>query len=317
MKKYVLLLSMLLCLLMMESFKIHQNTTAELVLDAKARLGEGAIWHPTEKKLYWLDIEAAALHIYDPATKEDIQFSTGEKAGTIVPIQGGGVLLAMQNSIRKMDTSTGDVTLVTQPLNDSMVRFNDGKADPAGRFWVGTMAHDIKEGAAALYRMDKDKGFHQVLDKVTISNGIVWSADKKTMYYVDTPTLTVQAFDYDDKTGDLSNGRVVVRVPESLNGSPDGMTIDAEGKLWVALWGAAAVIRCDPATGEILQRIEVPALQATSVAFGGENLDILYITTVREWLTPEQLEKYPLSGGLFAVKPGVRGVPAELYRGEL
>ncbi|WP_202915826.1 SMP-30/gluconolactonase/LRE family protein [Pontibacter pamirensis] len=300
---------------MMELFP--QNTTAELVLDAKAKLGEGAIWHPTEKKLYWVDIEAAELHIYDPATNKDMQFPAGGKVGTVVPIEGGGVLLAVQNSIYSMDTKTGELTLVTKPLEDPLVRFNDGKTDPSGRFWVGTMAYDVKEGAAALYRMDKDKSFHRVVDNVTISNGIMWSADKRTMYYIDTPTLTVQAFDYDDETGEISKGRVVIRIPASLNGSPDGMTIDAEGKLWIALWGGSAVIRCDPATGEIMQRVDVPALHTTSVAFGGENLDILYITTVREWLTPEQLEKYPGSGGLFAIKPGVQGVPAEFYRGQL
>lgn len=302
---------------MKESYINRQTITAELVLDAKATLGEGAIWHPTENKLYWLDIEAAQLHVYDPSTGKATQFSTQEKPGTVVPIKGGGVLLATQNSIRKMDTSTGELVLISKPLKNSLVRFNDGKVDPSGRFWVGTMAYDVKEGAAALYRMDKDKRFHQVLDNVTISNGLVWSADKKTMYYIDTPTLTVQAFDYDDATGKISNGRVVIRIPEALGGSPDGMTIDAEGKLWVAVHGGAAVICCDPATGEILQRVEVPAPQVTSAAFGGENLEVLYITTAREGMSPEQLEHYPMSGGLFAVKPGVRGVPTAFYEGDI
>ncbi|MCJ8166969.1 SMP-30/gluconolactonase/LRE family protein [Pontibacter sp. E15-1] len=312
-----LLFALLLCLVPLAAFVAPQDLTAKLVLDAKARLGEGAIWHPTEKKLYWLDIQAAMLHIYDPATKKDTQLPTGERAGTIVPIKGGGVLLAMQNSIRMLDTKTGKLTLISRPLNDTLVRFNDGKADPSGRLWVGTMAHDIKPKASALYRMDKDKSFHIMLDSVTISNGLVWTADKKTMYYVDSPTYTVQAFDYDDATGGISNGRVVVRVPASENGSPDGMVIDTEGTLWIALWGGGAVIRCDPATGKIIQRVRVPALNVTSLAFGGKNLATLYITTVREWQTPEQLEEYPLSGGIFAVKPGVRGVPAEFYQGQL
>ncbi len=317
MKKMLVALSLLGCVLAITASGPSQDMTAKLVLDAKARLGEGAIWHPSEQKLYWLDIEATMLHIYDPATKNDVQFPTGEKAGTIVPIKGGGVLLAMQNSIRKMDTSTGELTLVAKSLNDSLVRFNDGKADPSGRFWVGTMAHDLRPKASALYRMDKDKRFHKVLSDVTISNGLVWTADKKTMYYVDTPTLTVQAFDYDDATGELSNGRVAVRVPAAVSGSPDGMVIDAEGKLWVALWGGGAVIRCDPATGKIIQQVKVPALNVTSLAFGGKHLKTLYITTVREWQTPEQLAQYPLSGGLFAVKTSVRGVAASFYTGEL
>ena len=151
-----------------------------------------------------------------------------------------------------------------------------------------------------------------MLDSVTISNGIVWTADKKTMYYNDTPTLTVQAFDYDDKTGTISKGRVAVRIPKGT-GAPDGMTIDAEGKLWVALWGGNCVARFDPVTGELMQKIMVPAPNVSSCAFGGKNLETLYITTARAWVSPEKLKEFPLSGGLFAVKPGVRGVPAFFY----
>jgi sugar lactone lactonase YvrE len=317
MEKMLLPFSLMLCLLMIGSFIYKQNTTVELVLDAKARLGEGALWHPTEKKLYWVDIEGKALHIYDPATKKDTQFETGERIGTVVPVKGGGALVALQNGIHKIDTKTGKLTLLTNPLPDAQLRFNDGKCDPAGRFWVGSLALDSRKKGAALYRMDKDQRVQQVLDSVSISNGIVWSADRKTMYYVDTPTMSVQAFDYDDETGVISNGSIAFHIPESAGGAPDGMTIDAEGKLWIALWGAGAVTRWDPATGEMLQRIEVPAPQTTSVAFGGENLDVLYITSAREWLSPEQLAKYPLSGGLFSIKPGVRGMPAEFYKGKL
>ncbi|MFD3001140.1 SMP-30/gluconolactonase/LRE family protein [Pontibacter toksunensis] len=289
----------------------------KLVLDAKAKLGEGAIWHPTEKKLYWVDIEAAELHFYDPATKKDTRYPVVGKVGTVVPVKGGGVLLAVQNSIYKMNTGTGKLTLVMQPVNDALVRFNDGKADPVGRFWVGTMAYDTKAGAAALYCMDKDKSFHQVINNITISNGIAWSSDKKTMYYVDTPTLAVQAFDYEERTGRISNGRIAFRMPASMEGSPDGMTIDAEDKLWIALWGGSAILRADPATGEVLARVEVPALNVTSLAFGGSNLKTLYITTAREWLTPEQLEQHPNSGGIFCFKPCVQGVPVNFYTGDL
>ncbi|WP_089320035.1 SMP-30/gluconolactonase/LRE family protein [Pontibacter ummariensis] len=317
MKKMLLLSPLFLCLMATVAFRFVQSTTtAALELDAKARLGEGALWHPTENKLYWIDIEGEKLHVYDPATKKDTEFLAGARIGTVVPVQGGGALVALQNGIHKIDTKTGKLTFIANPLKEG-IRFNDGKSDPAGRFWVGSMALDSKKGAASLYRMDKDRSVHEVLDSVTISNGIVWSPDKKTMYYVDTPTMAVQAFDYNNETGEISNGRVVIRIPQSAGGAPDGMTIDAEGKLWVALWGAGAVTRWDPATGELLQRIEVPAPHTTSVAFGGKNLDKLYITSAREWLSPEQLEKYPLSGGLFVVEPGVRGVPAEFYEGAL
>ncbi|QCR23652.1 SMP-30/gluconolactonase/LRE family protein [Pontibacter sp. SGAir0037] len=319
MKTKLLYSLLLLCLLAGFSFRVpRQNQRAELVLDAKAKLGEGALWHPTEKKLYWVDINGEALHIYDPATKKDKKFPTGSRVGTVVPVEGGGALVALQSGIHKIDTKIGKLTLIANPIaGDDKMRFNDGKCDPGGRFWVGTMATDGRKEVAALYRMDKDKQVHQVLDKVTTSNGIVWTADKKTMYYADTPTRMVQAFDYDNKTGEISNGRVAFRIPASTGGAPDGMTMDAEGKLWIALWGAGAVTRWDPETGEMLQKIEVPAPETTSCAFGGENLDILYITTAQEWISPENLQKYPLSGGLFAVKPGVKGVKAEFYKGKL
>jgi sugar lactone lactonase YvrE len=289
---------------------------AELVLDAKAMLGEGSIWHPKENKLYWIDIEGKILHIYDPVSKEDKEYSVGSRVGTVVPVEGGGALVALQNGIHKIDLETGQLQFLANPLPDSNMRFNDGKCDPSGRFWVGSMALDSRKKGASLYRLDKDKSVHHMLDSVSISNGIVWTADKKTMYYNDTPTGTIQGFDYDDKSGAITNRRVVVRIPGGT-GSPDGMTIDAEDNLWVALWGGACVAKFNPRTGEMLQKVKVPAQNVSSCAFGGKNLETLYITTARAWVNPDKLKEFPLSGGLFAVKPGVRGVPAEFYKGKL
>lgn len=288
---------------------------AELVLDTKSMLGEGSIWHPKENKLYWVDIEGKILHVYDPVSKQDKEFPVGSRIGTVVPVQGGGALIALQNGIHFIDTKTGKLSFLLNPLPDTALRFNDGKCDPSGRFWVGTLALDSRRRGAKLYRFDKDKSIHTMLDSVSISNGIVWTADKKTMYYNDTPTGTVQGFDYNDKTGEISNKRVVVRIPRG-SGGPDGMTIDAEGNLWVALWGSGTVAKFNPLTGELLQKIKVPAPNVSSCAFGGKNLETLYITTARAWVNPEKLIEFPLSGGLFAVKPGVRGVPAEFYKGK-
>ena len=303
--------------ILLNAFKPSDDLHAELLLDAKAMLGEGSIWHPKEKKLYWVDIEGKALHIYDPVTKEDKQFPVGARIGTVVPVQNGGALVALQNGIYKMDTKTGKLCFVNNPLPDTVgLRFNDGKCDPAGRFWVGSMGMDSRRKGASLYRIDKDKSIHTMLDSVSISNGIVWTTDKKTMYYNDTPTGTIQGFDYNDKTGEISNRRVVVRIPKG-GGGPDGMTIDAEGNLWVALWGSGTVGKFNPLTGELLQKIIVPAPNVSSCAFGGKNLETLYITTARAWVNEAKLKEFPLSGGLFSVKPGVRGVPAEFYKGEL
>jgi sugar lactone lactonase YvrE len=315
--KFGVILGVMISGVLLNDFKFSDDLHAELVLDAKAMLGEGSIWHPKENKLYWIDIEGKTLHIYDPVTKEDKQFSLGSRVGTVVPVQDGGALVALQSGIQKVDTKTGKLTFIINPLPDTTnLRFNDGKCDPSGRFWVGTLAMDSRRRGAVLWRIDKDKSVHLMLDSVSISNGIVWTADKKTMYYNDTPTGTIQGFDYDDKTGDITNRRVVVKIPRG-GGGPDGMTIDADGNLWVALWGSGTVGKYDPRTGELLQKVIVPAPNVSSCAFGGKNLETLYITTARAWVNADKLKEFPVSGGLFSVKPGVHGVPAEFYKGKL
>ncbi|MEX6691174.1 SMP-30/gluconolactonase/LRE family protein [Danxiaibacter flavus] len=288
--------------------------TASLILDARAELAEGPIWNYRENKLYWVDIDGRKLHIYDPETKEDRALETTEKIGTVVPMENGDVLVALQSGIHQMNTTTGELVFMTNPLPDPEIRFNDGKCDPSGRFWVGSMHLKQIKGKASLYRMDADDVVHQMLDNVTISNGIAWSADKKTMYYVDTPTKKVDAFDYDDAAGNISNRRTVIHVPEG-SGSPDGMTIDEEGMLWTALWGDFSVARWNPLTGELLGKVTVPVPQVSACAFGGKDLSTLYITTARENMSKEDLEKYPLSGSLFAVDLKVKGVKANFYKG--
>lgn len=285
------------------------QTDAEILLNAKADLGEGAIWHPTEKKLYWVDIEGKKLHVFDPETKTDHYYQLGSRIGTVVPMEGKRAIVALQNGIHILDTQTGKLTFVTQPLADPDIRFNDGKCDPAGRFWVGTMHLAVKENSAVLYRLDKNGKAEQVVDMLTISNGIVWSANRKTMFLTDTPRGEVMAFDYDLNSGEISRESVALKIPSS-EGHPDGMTIDEKGNLWVALYGGGGVVCYNPNSGEKLHRVNVSVPNTTSCAFGGENLDTLFITTARNGLSEEELEKYPLSGGIFAARPGVRGVKA-------
>lgn len=289
---------------------------AKLEIDAKAELGEGSIWHPAENKLYWINIEGKELHIFDPENGADKVLRLGERVGTVVPVSNGGALVALQTGIHFINTQTGDLRFLVNPLPHNDIRFNDGKCDAAGRFWVGSMHLEQTTGAASLYRMDADGSVHKMLDNVSISNGITWSADNKTMYYVDSPLNTIDAFDYDIRTGEISNRRVIATIGSELGG-PDGMTIDEEGKLWVALWGGNGVGRFDPASGKLLQKIDVPAPHIASCTFGGKNLDTLYITSAREGMSKQQLEQYPLSGGLFSVQPGVKGVPAQFYKGNI
>ncbi|MCB2378000.1 SMP-30/gluconolactonase/LRE family protein [Hymenobacter sp. BT635] len=298
----------------MASPSATDSSTVRVALAAQNQLGEGAIWNPLDSKLYWVDIEGQQLHVFDPTTGQCRQLPTTARIGTVVPARGGEVVVAQQNGLHRLNTTTGASTLLVNPLTEPSLRFNDGKCDPAGRFWVGTLDMDDRPRRAALYRLDPDGHLHTMRTHITISNGLAWTADRKTMYYIDTPTHVVQAFDYDNATGAITNARPVIRIPEA-DGDPDGMTIDAQGHLWIALWGGGQVVCYDPATGQKQRSIPVPAPQTTSCAFGGPDLRTLFITTARQDLSPEQLRHYPLSGSLFAVEPGVAGVPANIYVG--
>lgn len=286
-----------------------------LLVDAQADLGEGPIWDHTLKQLYWVDIEAGQVHIHRPGVELDRVLPVGCKVGTVVPRASGHLMLATAQGFEAFDTDTCQRTTLADPerhLPDN--RFNDGKCDAKGRFWAGTMSMTRQQHAGSLYVLDTDHCVRKVLDGVTTSNGLDWSPDLSTMYYIDTPTMKVQAFDYEAQTGAITHQRTAVTIPEGV-GRPDGMTVDAEGMLWVAHWDGSRVTRWDPASGELLQTILLPADRVTSCTFGGEQLDTLFITTARHGLTPEQLARQPHAGGLFAAKPGVCGRPANRYGG--
>ena len=291
------------------------SQSAELVIDARAMLAEGPVWHAQRQLLYWVSILAGEVHVYDPATNEDRAIDVGQLVGTVVPRKSGGVIVALHHGIASLDLVTGDLKVLADPEADQPGnRFNDGKCDPAGRFWAGTMSLSYVEGAGSLYVMDADLSVRPMLRDVTISNGIVWSPDRSTMYYIDTPTCEVSAFDYAVETGAISNRRTAVRIPKDLGG-PDGMTIDAEGKLWVAVWGSGAVSRWDPESGEMLGAVSLPVTAVSACAFGGPNLDELYVTTAREGMDEQALAEQPHAGGVFRVKPGVCGVEAFEFAG--
>ena len=286
---------------------------ATLLLDAQALLGEGAWWYTGTQQLFWVDIEGKKLHLFRPSDGSTRAVGVGERIGTVVLTDANRAIVALQTGIFELDLTNESLTLIANPL-ESMpdIRFNDGKCDPAGRLWVGSMHLSVKTGAGALYCLDTDGTVEQVRDNITISNGIVWSLDHKTMYYIDTPTYGVQAFDYDLSTGRISRPRTIISIPEEM-GCPDGMTIDEEGMLWIAHWGGGSVVRWDPNTGKSLLKVEVPAPLVTSCAFGGDDLQTLYITTARTDLNEEQRATYPHSGGLFSIEPGVKGVAPYLF----
>ena len=288
---------------------------AELVLDAKTALGEAAIWHARAERLYWVDVEAHRLHVFDPADGSDRQYELGLPPGTVVPRASGGLMLALGQGFAAFDLQTGRLSPWASPEKDRPGnRFNDGKCDPAGRFWAGSISLAREEGAASLYCLLPDGSVRTMLEHVTNSNGIAWSPDRTTMYYIDTSTRRVTAFDYDLESGRIANPRTVITIaPE--RGKPDGMTIDAEGMLWIALWDGGCVARFDPRSGAALTSVSVAARRVTSCALGGPNLDDLYITTARIGLSEADLARQPHAGGLFRARPGVRGMPAFEFAG--
>lgn len=283
------------------------------VTQVESTLGEGAIWH--QSVLYWVDILGKYVHIYDPATEKHREIPLDECVGTVVPRASGGLVVALQHGFAHVDLESGKVTPLGQPVDSRPeTRFNDGKCDPAGRLWAGTMGFNSEPGLGSLYMLDVDGRVEEKIPGVTISNGICWSKDAKQMYYIDTPTQQVWGFDYDIETGEIGGKRVVVEIDPS-EGSPDGMTIDADDNLWIALWGGSAVVCHNPTTGERLHKIDLPCEQVTSCAFGGPNLDDLYITTARVGYSEEKLVQQPFAGRLFHVRVDAKGVPAFAYAG--
>ena len=289
---------------------------AELVLDAQAELGEGTFWHSGQKCLYWLDVEKRQLHCFDPSTQVNLSESLDRRVACIVPTNDDSLLLAGEGGIEEYWPETDEWTVLVNPEESLLSnRLNDGKASPEGRFWFGSLSMTQERNQASLYVMDYDGNVRQILPGLTNSNGLGWSLDGKTLYHIDTPTRQISAFDYDAGLGNIRNRRIVVRFPDDPEmGHPDGMTVDSEGMIWVAHWEGARVTRWDPESGAILAEVRVPATQVTSVAFGGEALDTLYITSARYNLTPEKLVGQPYAGGLFAVEPGVTGLPTNVFR---
>jgi len=273
----------------------------------RARWGEGAVWW--NNALYYVDIEAHQVHRYEPATGAEHSWNVGQRVGTVVPRESGGLVIAGDHGLYFLDEASGELTAIADPEPDKPDnRFNDGKCSPDGRFFAGTISLVKKTGDAKLYRLDPDLTLHEAFGPVTNSNGIVWSKDGRTVYYIDTPRREILAFDYED--GHLHNLRSVAST-EAIDASPDGMTIDSDDRLWVAFCHGACVACYDPATGEEVRRVEIPALETTSCAFGGPELADLYVTTGIHKSVEEEH-----GGRLFVVKGlGVKGVAASAFAG--
>lgn len=290
-----------------------QQWQAEPVAAAAADFSEGPLWDSRDGVLWWTDIPGAGVHRLDPRTGEDRVIPVDRTVGALVPRAAGGLAVASCDGFGLLDTDTGRVELIAAlNADDPAMRMNDGKCDAAGRFYAATMAYDPTSRPGALWRLDADHSARELVGGVGIGNGLAWSADGGTLYYIDTPTGGVDAFDVDVATGDLSGRRRVITI-EPRDGVPDGMCIDDEGALWVALWGGSQVRRYS-VDGELLGVVAVPVSNVTSLAFGGDGYDELFITTAGPRHSGS-LASEPLGGAVFCVRPGVTGPPAHAYGG--
>ena len=281
----------------------------ELLHDTKAYLGEGPVWDVRTQTLYWLDILNKRIY-----AGGELLIELDEFIGCIAPRKSGGLILTKRASIWTLESASVRATLLlpltAEPTDN---RFNDGKCDPRGRFIAGTMDNNETDPTGTLYSFD-GKSITKLLSDVTISNGMAWSPDLKTFYYIDTPTREVRAFDYDLETGTIANSRKAIYIPETL-GWPDGMTSDTQGNLWIAMWGGAKMTKWNPNTGELLEQIPVPAMNVSSCVFGGKNMNELYITSARKGLDDATLMQYPLTGGVFRLETDVEGMPTFEFAG--
>lgn len=280
---------------------------AELIVDCKNEHGEGIFWNPTDGLVWWTDIEGCALWSFDPATSETATHQMPERVCCFAPRALGGLIVAYAGRVVLFDSVTKAEQLVTEfEPNNPETRLNDGRTDRQGRLIVGGMNEVSGNPDSSVICIDADLSVKTVIDSVACANSTCFSPDGHTMYFADTPDREIVAFDYDTASGTVSNRRVHASFKDEP-GLPDGSCVDAEGGVWNAEWEGHRVVRVAP-SGEIDRIIDVPVWKPTCCAFGGPELDTLFITTSRLMSDEDALTKVPESGGLFAVKPGIRGV---------
>ena len=292
---------------------------AELIVNLKCTIGEGPVWDASARTIYWVDLLGNMIHAFEGPSGKVSSMNVGQNTGCVALREKGGLVAALQHGFYTVDMRDLSMQQIGDPdAHRPENRFNDGKCDCEGRLWAGTMSKKLDSGygdsgpVGSVYCLEPDWNISMKIEQVTISNGMGWSPDNSTFYYIDSPTRTVVAYDFDPSQGRISGKRVVVSLPEGFIGMPDGMCVDGEGMLWIALWGGGAVVRWDPITGKMQERLPVPALNVSSCTFGGEDLGDLIITTAR---LGTDTEVYPEAGGLFKIKPGVKGLTTYRFGG--
>lgn len=284
---------------------------AEVVVPAQCELAEGPVWDAARGLLRWVDILPGHVHALDPATGAQTWFGAGDPVGTVGLTRGGGLVLALVDGFALADHDGRDLRRVPGFAVDRTVfRFNDGKPDPWGNFCAGTMAWQEDSGPPCrLYRLSPEGEVTELFGDVGLSNGLDWTDDRRLFYFADSHSGGVDVFDTDPDTGVLGGRRRFVPVSGGL---PDGLTLDAEGCLWLAVWGSGELRRYTP-DGQLDTVVRLPVRQVSSAAFGGTDLGTLYVTTARQDFTPADLREQPHAGDIFACTPGVTGRPPFLF----
>lgn len=288
----------------------------ERVLAVNNKLGEGPVWSTEEQVLYWVDIENDCFFRLHPTSGKYEVFDAGLPVGVLALRDHGGLVMATKSGFAFWDQQKGLHLIVDPEADKPHTRFNDGAVDCRGRFWAGTMCGLSKmceEPEGNLYRLDPDGSVHTMETGLMISNGIGWSPDNKLMYFTDSTPKMIYVYDFDVATGAIENRRPFIYTPGE-EGEPDGLAVDSEGYIWSARWGGWKITRYDPA-GKVEREIRLPVACPTSCAFGGENLDELYITTAWTALSEEQKKNQPYAGSLFRVRTGIKGLERPKFAG--
>lgn len=284
----------------------------EVVHDAPMLVGESAIWHEVESALYWVDIEGLTVNRLHAASGKFSAWKMGSNPSALAIDDNNVLVVATRERLLRLNTTDGAETPIADaPYDPSKVRFNDGRVDPAGRFWIGTMYEPRDQPAAEMYVLDRDNLRCAWRGGMTNSNGLAWSLDGRTMFHADTTTHRIDCYDFDVATGEHSNRRTILTFPTDktapdYGGRPDGATMDAEGMYWVAMFEGGRVLRISP-SGEILREIKLPVRCPTSVCFGGPDLRTLYITSASHGRSSEEIAQYPHTGKVLSVRLDVAG----------
>jgi sugar lactone lactonase YvrE len=286
-----------------------------VVLEHRCLLGEGPVWDFERKTIIWIDILKGEIHEHSPVEKWHSILKINEMIGSVALCKDGNFIAALQSGFAYINRSSREIKKLIDPERHlPNNRFNEGKCDPAGRFFAGTMALSKKRGQGSFYMLKNEGSVEKKMGNLSVPNGMVWSIDHRTFYHIDSPTSQVVSYDYDIKTGDFSNKKVIIIIPKE-DGFPDGMTIDEEGMLWIAHWNGWQTSRWNPYTGQKLGYIPLPVANVTSCTFGGEELSDLYITSAKAGLRESELNEQPLAGAIFVIRnPGHKGEKAFVFK---